>query len=123
MKMQGYNGSQLWDTSFAVQVRRCASLVGNRLWCFRFALFWAVYNAFAVLVSRCSKGALGHLHFTWMLQGCGSSSCGTFVSQCDFLIAHVLHPAGHHFHGAGPRVCWLPEAGARLCGAVPGASH
>lgn len=22
MKMQGYNGSQLWDTSFAVQVRR-----------------------------------------------------------------------------------------------------
>ena len=23
MKMQGYNGSQLWDTSFAVQVSWC----------------------------------------------------------------------------------------------------
>jgi hypothetical protein len=30
LKMQGYNGSQLWDTAFAVQVRRAMRRRGRR---------------------------------------------------------------------------------------------
>lgn len=89
MKMQGYNGSQLWDTAFAVQVKQTALLL---------AACWAAHAR----VAR-KRGPREHM-----------PSCPSPLLCCRLNPPTSPPTAGPGRHGAVPRVWRLPETGARV---------
>jgi hypothetical protein len=75
MKMQGYNGSQLWDTTFAVQAITATGLGTEFAECLRRA------HAY---VDATQARPVSCMHIT--------STCQGLVAEC-----HVLCHCHHHF--------------------------
>lgn len=105
--MQGYNGSQCWDTTFAVQVGAACAELPWVSWGMGLREYWQLVRS------------------TWIQRAAAAAALIRGVLRLPLILAMQLTlshatSAGHHLHRPGFGVLPVPAQGPRIRGQEPG---